>query len=89
LTRELDDSEVSSPGQERSGLLILRIRFLADRSQDHPLFTATITTTLDLSRRAEETQTVAGSLEEIVAIVRRWIDAFVAGARNDDALTKP
>jgi hypothetical protein len=62
---------------ERSGLLIVRVQLLAgERSESTPRLAATITTTLDLASREEE-QTTAGSVEEICAVVRRWIEAFV------------
>ena len=72
---------MASPGR-RTGLLIVRVRLLEDEASDaSPLFVATITTTLDLATR-QETQTTARSAEEVVAVVRRWIDAFVAGGRR-------
>jgi hypothetical protein len=62
---------------ERSGLLILRVQLLnGERSDSTPRLAATITMTLDLARR-EEQQTTAGSVEEICAVVRCWIEAFV------------
>jgi hypothetical protein len=79
---------VSSRG-DRSGLLILKIRLLdSEPGEAAPRFIATITTTLDLAAR-EEARMTATSVEEVLAIVRGWIDAFRRGAAGDDALTKP
>jgi hypothetical protein len=73
----------------RVGLLIIRARLLDDDASDtSPRFVATITTTLDLATR-DETQTTARSVEEIGAVVRRWIDAFLAGSTDDESLTSP
>jgi hypothetical protein len=73
----------------RSGLLIIRVRLLDGESSDtSPPFVATITTTLDLAMR-QEAQTTARSVDEIVAVVRGWIDAFVAGSAGDGPLTSP
>ena len=44
---------------------------------DHTL-RARLTQTLDLAHR-DETVAVASSVEEIVATVRAWLDAFVSG----------
>jgi hypothetical protein len=78
---------VASPHDARSGLLIIRVRLLDDSAPDgSPLLIATITTTLDLATR-EETRTTARSVDEIVAVVRRWIDSFVTGSANDESLT--
>jgi hypothetical protein len=79
---------VASFEQERSGLLILRIQLVADRSCSPARLAAKMTTTLDLSTREEQTQTMAGSLEEILVLVRLWMVAFVDGSMSDDSLTK-
>jgi len=50
-----------------------------------PVFAATITSTLDLATKQEEQVSVT-STDDAIAVVQRWLDAFVAG---DDPLTPP
>jgi hypothetical protein len=74
---------------DRSGLLVVKIRLVESNPlETAPRFVATITTTLDLAAR-EEARVTASSVEEVLAIVRRWIDAFRRGSAGDKALTKP
>jgi hypothetical protein len=74
---------------DRSGLLVVKVRLLeGEREEPEPRFVATITTTLDLAAR-EEARITASSVEEVLAIVRQWIDAFRRGFAGDEALTKP
>jgi hypothetical protein len=57
--------------------MIMRVRLLAAQPSDSPpRLAATITTTLDLATRDEEYVT-ASSVEDVCAIVRRWIEKFV------------
>ena len=80
---------VASSPVERTGLLILRVWRLPEQPGGAlPRLAATITTTLDLSTRTEETDAVAGSVEEVTAVLRRWIDAFARDVPGDDPLTK-
>lgn len=54
-----------------------------------PGLRARITRTLDLTKR-DESAAAAGSADEVLAIVRAWLDEFVARASpaaGDDAVT--
>jgi hypothetical protein len=83
-------ARVASSPVERTGLLILRIWLLPEQPRGaSPRLAATITTTLDLSTRTEEHDALAGSVDEVATVVRRWIDAFASSTLSDDALTKP
>jgi hypothetical protein len=75
--------------RDRSGLLILKIRLVDSEPRESVArFAATITTTFDLVAR-DEAQTTASSVEEVLAIVRDFIDAFRGGSAGDGPLTNP
>lgn len=64
----------------------MRSRMLAGSTADSPpVFAATITSTRDLATKQEERVSVT-STGDAIAVVQRWLDAFVAG---DDSLTTP
>jgi len=62
--------------------MILRVRLAPPATPDaEPQLVATITSTTDLVA-GDETRTVAASVDEIVAIVERWVEEFVRGASS-------
>jgi hypothetical protein len=74
---------------DRCGLLILKIRLVDSEPRDSvPRFVARITTTLELGTR-DEAQMTASSVEEVLAIVRDFVNAFRGGSAGDSPLTKP
>jgi hypothetical protein len=58
---------------ERAGVMVVRIWTEGSRGR----LQARLTQTLDLASR-EESSHAAGSVEEILTIVRKWCEAFVA-----------
>ena len=58
------------------------VRIWTEGSEEH--VHARLTGRLDLNA-SEEMVSTAGSIDQIVAIVRRWGDAFVARAPSTDA----
>lgn len=66
---------MTSARHERVGVLIVRVWIEVGSPSG---VRARITETSDLEQ-GERTSTVAGTKEEIVAIVSQWLDAFAAG----------
>jgi len=64
---------------ERTGVLVVRVWVEVGSPSG---VRARITETSDLEE-GERSSTVAGSVEEIVAIVSEWLDAFAAGDDDD------
>jgi hypothetical protein len=60
--------------RERTGVLVVRVWIEAD---DDGL-RARLTGSLDIAQPDEEASRVAGSIDEIVAIVRDWLELFMA-----------
>jgi hypothetical protein len=65
-----------TPSSDRTGLLIVRLWVEHDSLLG---FRARITQSLDSSGK-EQTTTVAGSPEDVYAVVQTWVEAFVAPA---------
>lgn len=61
---------------ERTGLMVVRIWF----EDSGVSLRARLTETSDLDS-AEQTSRVAASIDEVVEIVRDWVEEFVAAAR--------
>lgn len=64
-------------------MLVLRV-WLEDEPE--PKLRARVTRTVDLAGR-EEVSSTAGSAEEILSIVRAWIEEFVTAASGDAPVT--
>jgi len=62
------------PLRERTGVLVLRVWIEAGTDE----FRARLTAESELGT-GERVTAVAGSLEEIVEFIRRWVDEFVRG----------
>ena len=62
--------------RERTGVLVLRVWIEAGTDE----FRARITAERELGGE-ERVTAVAGSLDEIIEFVRRWVDEFVATAK--------
>jgi hypothetical protein len=69
-----------SISSERTGIMVVRI--WTEGSEEH--IHARLTGRLDLNA-SEELVSTAGTVDQIVAIVRRWGDAFVAQDPGPDA----
>ena len=65
---------------ERAGLMVVRIWIEEPAGE----IRARLTETLDLTT-GQETVHTAGSVDQVVACVRRWGDAFSAQTRSDPA----
>jgi hypothetical protein len=76
---------VTSRRHGQAGLLVVRV--WVESNGSHAL-RARITQTLDLESR-DESVMVVSSVDEVVAAVRAWLDAFLglAGGAGDDAVT--
>jgi len=66
---------VSGAVHERAGVIVIRV-WVEDASEAGPR--ARITASNDLSS-GEQTVAVAQGAEDILAVVRSWLDAFLAG----------
>ena len=69
---------------EPSGLVVIKVRLRAGDSA--PGLLATLMSTLDLTLRQEQHAT-ATSVAETVAIVERWLEAFLHTGEGDEAVT--
>ncbi len=61
-----------APGDERTGVMVVRIWFEGTEG----VIRARLTETLDITA-TEETSRAAAGVEEIVEIVREWVERFV------------
>jgi hypothetical protein len=68
---------------ERTGVLVLRVWVEHDGAGG---LRARITESSDLSTR-QQTTVVAGSVDEVLRIVREWVQAFASA--GDESVTEP
>jgi hypothetical protein len=62
---------------ERTAVLVIRA-WLEEEEESDSRFRARVTSTLDVSERAEPTTTTCAAQHEVVRAVRGWLRAFVA-----------
>jgi hypothetical protein len=67
---------MSSAGTSRTGLLVLRIWREPEGPDETPSVRARITSMLDVTSDRERTE-VSGSIDDIVASVRTWLENYL------------
>jgi antitoxin component HigA of HigAB toxin-antitoxin module len=83
VTASDDDARMETRSLDPTGILIVRVWIEANvRDGLRARITQTLDSTLD-----EQTMTTAGNPEDICAVVRTWVEAFVDRDRVTDLTT--